>query len=461
MFFFIRVVCLTVIGLCLLVQDGFAASAEVPVTTSSDPNNLYSAVLGAGGATTRVRETCDPDFWDVLKDRAWEEGQREINQNQNLIARPDSVLAMTCFDSFLNHLARYADRNFPGDPDHSEGGAGGIWNELAIDVLIFDFGQILGGGGGGGDLGYEVALNASDLAFGSGGDPLLTTGFKMYAVLELLVLDQLVNDVSPLGSLGDVLAMPICTGVRGGDPKLRYLDRNFPDNMIGGRAITEGATAGMPSWTRVRTLPSGLNDVTESNYNGCAKMNQVWQRAKCYDFATESDLYRAPPPGVERDGFYSINDYATGVDRRYVNDSTDDGENWSAHRCPAPTDDNEPSLDAALEVCRLAEEHGDGSNIPVPIYLIWSAVPGYSQDSPTWSTAHAGANPDPGTAGALDSYTHFLGLRDTTSCSTITPIKTGYIVTTGTGTQYVDAVCPAPGCYFDPPNSIAGTGSCN
>ncbi|MGH1376416.1 MAG: hypothetical protein ACRBCK_08720 [Alphaproteobacteria bacterium] len=460
MSFFIRVVFVAIFGLCLVGQDSFAASPEVPITLSSDPSNIFSTVLGVGGATTRVRETCDPEFWDVLKDRAWEEGQREINMNQNLIARPDSVLAMTCFDSFLNHLARYADRNFPGDPDHSEGGAGGTWNELAIDILIFDFGQILGGGGGGGSPGYEIALNASDLAFGSGGDPLLTTGFKMYAVLELLVLDQLVNDVSPLGVFGDVTDMPLCSLERGGDPKLRYLDRNFPDNMIGGRAISESATAGMPSWTRIRTLPSGLNDVNESNYNGCAKMNEVWQRAKCYDFATESDLYRDPPPsGVERDGFYTLNDYATGVDRRYVNDSTADGDNWSAHRCPAPTDDNEPSLDAALEVCRLVEEHGDGSNLPVPIHTIWSLL--FPQDSPTWTTAHTGANPVPGAAGALDSYTHFLGLRNPANCGDVTPIKTGYIVDAPNNIQYVDAVCPAPGCYFDPPNSITGTGTCN
>jgi hypothetical protein len=48
---------------------------------------------------------CDPEYMDALEARAWMEAQREISQNQNLIAKPDSVLEYTCFDQFAEVLA--------------------------------------------------------------------------------------------------------------------------------------------------------------------------------------------------------------------------------------------------------------------------------------------------------------------------------------------------------------------
>lgn len=58
--------------------------------------------------------TCDPKYWDSLKARAWTEAQREIEQNQNLIYKADSVLEYTCFDRFLRVLAGNSDRLFSG-----------------------------------------------------------------------------------------------------------------------------------------------------------------------------------------------------------------------------------------------------------------------------------------------------------------------------------------------------------
>ena len=52
--------------------------------------------------------TCDSDYFESLKARAWLEAQREMVQNQNLIAKPDSVLEYSCFDKQLNVLAYYA-----------------------------------------------------------------------------------------------------------------------------------------------------------------------------------------------------------------------------------------------------------------------------------------------------------------------------------------------------------------
>lgn len=49
--------------------------------------------------------TCDPEYWEAMKSKAWMEAQREITQNQNLIYKADSVLEYTCFDRFLQSVA--------------------------------------------------------------------------------------------------------------------------------------------------------------------------------------------------------------------------------------------------------------------------------------------------------------------------------------------------------------------
>lgn len=50
-------------------------------------------------------QSCDPQVWSALQDRAELETQREVMQNQNLIFKPDSVLHYTCFDRMAAHAA--------------------------------------------------------------------------------------------------------------------------------------------------------------------------------------------------------------------------------------------------------------------------------------------------------------------------------------------------------------------
>lgn len=69
------------------------AQAQQPTTTG-------------GNNSSDPKTACDPEYMDALESRAWLEAQREITQNQNLISKPDSVLEYTCFNSFLNHLAK-------------------------------------------------------------------------------------------------------------------------------------------------------------------------------------------------------------------------------------------------------------------------------------------------------------------------------------------------------------------
>lgn len=64
------------------------------------------AVYNTTDSSSQIADTpCDDEYMKSLESRAWLEAQREITQNQNLIYKPDSVLAYTCFDKFANVTA--------------------------------------------------------------------------------------------------------------------------------------------------------------------------------------------------------------------------------------------------------------------------------------------------------------------------------------------------------------------
>lgn len=69
-------------------------------------------IFSFGAARAAVPASCDPKYWEAMKGKAWMEAQREIQQNQNLIYKADSVLEYTCFDQFLNVLAQAAPNLF-------------------------------------------------------------------------------------------------------------------------------------------------------------------------------------------------------------------------------------------------------------------------------------------------------------------------------------------------------------
>lgn len=394
----------------LMVFSGISAAyaaASVPVTVE---DNLGGLVPGT------QRNTCNPDFMEVLENRAWEQAQREMTQNANIIPRPDSVLSLTCFDSWLDHLANYAEDNFPGDPDESDGR---LLNGLLTDLTIVLPDNII-----------------------SGIDPNQTEGYVLFALLEILVLDQLENVNSITGTVADAPGLALCGG-----SKERFIDDNFPNLMIGNRAKNQSA---VPAYA---SISSGLdNDVDTSNFNGCARMNQVWQRTKCYDFATESEVYKASHAGPEHDGFYTLAQYE-------ANASGGGDYRTEANQCPPPNDRliRFPSLG---DMACYAQIHGMPSPPAWAGFITgFSLTGGFSAPGggPTWTQANTAANPLPGAAGAMDVYTNFVGMVSGTTCAP--PIKVGYIVANGTR-HYIDAVCPNPGCHFTAPSTIAGNGSC-
>ena len=320
-----------------------------------------------------VPDTCDEDFWEVLRARAWEEANREVTQNQNLIAKPDSVLSYICFDEYLDHMARYAGNHGPEDPDRT----GGFFYDLYVT-----FRQIPG----------SI-------------DPYLTMGLDMNSVLEILILDNLTDGVSSLSGIEP--AALLCG-------KDHYIDANFDHTFIGGRS---GINAGLSS------------SVGSGSYN-CNRMRQVYTFAKCYDFQERS-----------HDGFFTFEQYR-------------DTEAADNDYRMLPTECTDADSSTGDIICGYAI-HGMPS---IGGLIGWP----WGGGTPTvWDTAFAAANPDPGAAGGADPAQSFWNLMDPAGCGSITPVHTGLIVSDPSGTRYTDAVCTAPGCWYQPGGSVGAAGSCN
>lgn len=386
------------------------------------PFSDYSAVVGVLGID--MRENCDPEIMEVIHAQAWEAAQREITQNANIYVRPDSVLSLTCFDSWLDHQARYAARNFPGDPDESEGLLlGGFVTDIMI-IMVDDI------------------ISSIDVS--------LTNGYVQYAILELLVLDQLEDVGSIIGHVLDFPGLALCGG-----GKEYYIDDSFPNRMIGDRAKTQVPTPAYGS------IGSGLdNNVSDgSNYN-CSMMSTVWNRTKCYDFATEEDDFYHPAgvayAGWDHDGFYTYEDYVAtanlGWDYRLEPDM-----------CASPDDDviDWPPI---LDVLCWVQIHGGpalpalSTLFPLSLFLGLSP-PGMPEGSPEWNPTHIAANPVAGAPGAGDIYQHYLAMISGSSGVCAAPIRTGFVVIRD-DSQYYDAVCPNPGCFFTAPATLVGVGTC-
>lgn len=345
---------------------------------------LFYAPFAYAGA---VPATCDTNVWDVIGARAWEEANREITQNQNLIAKPDSVLSYICFDSFMDHLANYSENGGPEDPDET----GAI-----IDI----FWQL-----------YVLMRQITGMI-----DPDLTEGLDMNSVLEILILDSLMNNVSLL-SVADPDGAQAALCGRG-----YYIETNFNHNFLGGRS----------------TISAALDDdVDDANYN-CSRMMTVWNVARCYDFMSEPS----------HDGFYTFGQPSV-TSPTYVS-----REAGNSDFRTLPTMCANADSDVGDIICNYYF-HG------MPSFALGSFWP-WDPGTPTiWGTAFPASTPAPGAAGGMDPDTTYLNLLDPTNCASIVPVKTGLVVTRFNGTQYDDAVCLAPGCWYQPGGGVGTPGTCN
>lgn len=408
----------------LLPVEGYSASVPLILPTASPP------------------ETCEEDVWDIIKSRAEMEANREITQNQNLISKPDSVLMLTCFDRLMGHLGNYAESNFPSAPDESLNQSvslSGIFNDIMVVLIrdtLGDSDPYLTGG--------RIPPPGSPLSFVKGG--------QLIHLLEILILDNLVDDVSAVSNAYDdiLLGAGVCD-------KRFYIDENsFDGVLMGGRANAVSGNVQM------------MDSLPESVFNGCPMMNEIWNQARCNGFQMdttgairESDRFH---PLRRIDAANTINSYVNNevagndyrtlpsmCERRTISDgdlATDLGCQLWARGIPPMTGN------AAYWVTQILNLSSTGA-LP---WTLDTAAPTY------WQNLQTGAAVVAGGPGGTDAYQHRLDIfRSATAaeCTAVQPVRNGLIVTTPSGNQYYDAVCPAPGCWFTPPTSLAGTGSCS
>jgi len=129
-----------------------------------------SLLTGMTGAQAQIANSaCDPSYYESLEARAWLEAQREITQNQNLIAKPDSVLAYSCFDQFAFELAK-ATREMFSETDRWDSTSGSSLGRVAEPLigasygmhLINNFGHSFRGGRGQGKPNPKGSVSASN-----------------------------------------------------------------------------------------------------------------------------------------------------------------------------------------------------------------------------------------------------------------------------------------------------------
>ncbi|MCB1532625.1 MAG: hypothetical protein KDJ35_07135 [Alphaproteobacteria bacterium] len=68
---------------------------------------FFSVLSLSAWAEVLPGTSCDTQVYDVLSDRAWMEGQREMEVAEKLILKPDSVLEYSCFAQRRNELRQY------------------------------------------------------------------------------------------------------------------------------------------------------------------------------------------------------------------------------------------------------------------------------------------------------------------------------------------------------------------
>ena len=89
----------------MIMRYGLTIATLAALFVAFPADNQSCAQTTSGGGI--APQTCDTQVWQTMEMRARMETEREIMQNQNLIFKPDSVLAYTCFDHFAEHAAQY------------------------------------------------------------------------------------------------------------------------------------------------------------------------------------------------------------------------------------------------------------------------------------------------------------------------------------------------------------------
>ena len=179
-------------------------------------------------AETIEGTSCDVETWEVLKNRAWMEGEREVEMAEVLILKPDSVLEYSCFNQRREEL----------DGKHysawsQQGGSDGLGNGF--------IGQII----------TAVLEIVADII----GDESEGWGAVLSGMLDLGV-EKLTNDSMDFVNL------------------FILSEENYNSNSL------EGPLGGhLENFSH--SLAGGLHDGSYDSNTPCDAMNRVWDFVRC------------------------------------------------------------------------------------------------------------------------------------------------------------------------------------
>lgn len=179
------------------------------------------------------------------------------------------------------------------------------------------------------------------------------------------------------------------------EPLLAYNFLNFGHTYLGGRLDPPAA-------------PGAVGGIM------CSAMDYVWTQAKCVNFISNADGDGNPNTTVDKDGFYTFQEYADEEDRRFLPEQCADVSRWEAN-------------------IRFAFEN-----------------------------SAAGGNPDwvkPFRDTVVASYNTYAAMTSPASSSgeCVPPIFTGIQARRyGSSQRFADAVCMDPNCKYVPSGLPAG-----
>lgn len=190
-------------------------------------------------------EGCDPQVWQAMKDKAQSRVAYDVAVTEEIIKKPDSTLALTCFDQAANQSAVDGGGIFSGDFSAE---MGTVVNDALNDLLSNNFlGSLLD------DFGFLGGILAGLLGslFGGGG---WSGCSNMQDLWEEIVTMTGIETNVPLLSFQDLLAGNV-PGAAAGDPVFDNIAVEAGGGVI---AALNASMAALP----VPNVPSFAADVT-------------------------------------------------------------------------------------------------------------------------------------------------------------------------------------------------------
>lgn len=184
-------------------------------------------VLGGAGlalAQSAVQQdTCNGAVLDAMKARAWMESQQEIEQNQALVFKPDSVFEYTCFDQIVGitgeHVAPiFSENTYWGlihDSQHTDRALNAAVLVSLRAWLITNFSHTFLGGRTG--VNGRPAIDYTPVSTGGGGGYVCDSMKQVWAVAKCWNFtmdpkDQTYLSFDQIGPFGDPRTLPTpCT----------------------------------------------------------------------------------------------------------------------------------------------------------------------------------------------------------------------------------------------------------